>query len=203
MTKRTAGRPRLRAVALALVALAGAVVGTAWDRLHVAAGTLFYPAARFGQPWWVPVEFGLAFVGIVAGVVRLGDPAPTKGTPARAVRELAWFTAMYALSALLWTSPAACALVLALLLALRVDALQAAGERNALPAFALVVAGPVVEGALVAAGLFAYDDRGLLIMGIPVWLPVLYMHAVPLAVRTAELALLLGGVRRAVEDSPA
>ena len=194
MTKRTAPRPRLRARAVVSMGLAGAVLGTAWDRMHVAAGTLGYPHAAHGQPWWVPVEFGLVFVAIPLGIVAFGDPLPDRRSAARAGGELGWFTMVYALSAFLWRSPLVCTAVLAGLLLARAGALQRTGGANRIPAALLVAGGPAVEASLVAANLFAYSGRTP-VLSIPVWLPVLYMHAVPLAVRATEAALWLGGVR--------
>jgi hypothetical protein len=84
---------------------------------------------------------------------------------------------------------------------IRAPALQRTGGASPIPAIGLVVGGPVVERSLVAAHLFAYAGKDM-IFGIPVWLPLLYMHAVPLAVRATEGALWLGGVRRDRPSEP-
>jgi hypothetical protein len=182
----------LQAAALPVVFACGAVLGTAWDRLHVAAGTLGYPGARLGQPWWVPVEFGLAFTVVIVAVVRLGDPAPGPQTPRHAAAELAWFTAVYVVTAAAWRVPVVCGLALIGLLVLRLPGWVSVVRANAWPATGLMLGGPLIEAWLVAAGLFRYARTST----IPVWLPLLYAHGVPLALRGAELAVRLGGVRR-------
>lgn len=190
-------RPTWRAVAGALVA--GAVVGTALDRLHTAGGTLTYakPGA-FGQPWWVPVEFGVAYAAGVLAFPRLGDPVPDRRSWVRAAGELAWLAAVYAMTAAWWRSPAALSLVMAVLLLARIPTLQRVGSANAVPVLALVAGGPVVEAFISAGGLFAYAKPDLL--GIPVWLPLLYMHATPFAVRFVETLLWFGAKRRVARE---
>ena len=163
----------------------GAVLGTGWDRFHVAAGTLSYPHARWGQPWWVPVEFALAFAAAMSAVAILGRPSPDASSPRRALVNTVWFTAVYGLTALLWKEPYECALALAALALIRRSAYATLGTRNLFAAIGLVVIGPAVESALSSAGLFAYAPQHL-VARVPVWLPLLYLHAVPLAVRATE-----------------
>lgn len=181
-------RARLDAGGVGLALILGAVLGTAWDRFHVAAGTLSYPRARWGQPWWVPVEFALAFAAAMGSVATLGRPAPDTSSPRRAILDTVWFTAVYGLTAVLWKQPYVCALALASLAALRWRAFATLDTRNLAAAIGLVVIGPAVEAALSSAGLFAYAPEHL-IARVPVWLPLLYLHAVPLAVHATEATI--------------
>jgi hypothetical protein len=198
----TAIRPQLRPGWLFAVALGGAVLGTAWDRMHVAAGTLFYtPPGRFHQPWWVPLEFGMLFLSGALGILRFGDPLPDERSPRRAAAELAVFSAVYGMTALLWRRPGVLIAVLIALLVIRLPALQKTGGANMVPAAMLVIGGPVMEASLSAAGLFAYASPD--IAGVPLWLPLLYMNAVPFAVRTIEAAWWFGGPRRSTTQAPA
>jgi len=164
------------------------VLGTAWDRFHVAAGTLSYPHARFGQPWWVPVEFALAFAAAMSVVAFVGAPALRADSPRRAALATLWFTALYGVTALLWQHPAVCTVVLAAVAVVRWRAFAELGTRNLTAAIGLVVVGPAVEAALSSAGMFAYAPQHL-IARVPMWLPLLYLHAVPLAVRATEATI--------------
>lgn len=170
-----------------LAAIAGAVLGTGWDRMHVVAGTLSYAGTAHAQPWWVPVEFALAFVVGLAGIARWGDPLPDAASPRRALGELVVFSAIYGLTALLWERSALLAVILVVLLAVRLPALQRAGAANPGPAIALVAGGPLAEGLVSASGLFSYTETDF--AGVPIWLPLVYMHAVPFFVRGMEALL--------------
>ncbi|MCA1834282.1 MAG: hypothetical protein ABR548_06250 [Actinomycetota bacterium] len=192
-------RPRLRPISLPALGFGGALLGTAWDRMHVAAGTLFYtPPGGFRQPWWVPLEFAALFLAGGIGIARLGNPVPDARSPRRAFAELLFFSATYALTALLWKHVAVLTVLLIVLLIVRLPSLQRVGSANALPALFLVVGGPATEAWLSAAGLFSYAQAD--VFGIPVWLPLLYMLAVPFAVRAIEAAIWIGGVRTPSEQ---
>lgn len=187
-------RPRPRPLAVLAAAVLGAVIGTAWDRMHVAAGTLAYrDPGTLGQPWWVPLQFGLAFAAGLVAISRFGDPVPEQRSLLRALGEALWFTGVYGTTALLWRSPGILTVLMVVLLLVRTPALQHTGGANIAPAIAVVAGGPAVEAIISASGLFAY--AGTRVFGIPIWLPVLYMHLVPLAVRFSEAMLWHGGRR--------
>jgi hypothetical protein len=180
-----APRARIDAGVPAIAFVAGAALGTTWDRFHVAAGTLSYPHARWGQPWWVPVEFALAFAAVVSMIAWAGGPSPGEQSPRRAAVETLLFTSVYGFTSLTWRSPYACAATLAVLAVARRKTFASLGGRNVRAAIGLVAVGPAVEASLSSAGLFAYAPQHL-IARVPVWLPLLYLHAVPLAVRATE-----------------
>jgi hypothetical protein len=172
----------------------GAVLGTLWDRMHAVAGALFYTGTTHTQPWWVPVEFGIAGVGVVLGVIKLGDALPSERAPRRALGEILWFTILYALTALLWKNAQALTIVLAVLLVLRTGTLQEVGRSNVVPAVALVIGGPALEAVLSALKLFHYAQPDF--ARIPLWLPILYMNAVPFVVKGTEALLWITRPRR-------
>lgn len=183
----TAGE-RLRPAALPALFALGAALGTAWDQMHVRGGVEIYRDPAFaGQSWWVPAEFGLAYAAGAAAIAVLGRPAPDGGSPRRFMTETLWLSAVYALTALAPERPAALTAAVAALALARAPAIAALVRRNPLPAALLVAGGPAIEAVLSGAGLFSYTRPQLL--GIPAWLPLLYLHAVPFAVRLTETAL--------------
>lgn len=180
-------RVQIPPLAYPFAALTGAALGTAWDRMHAIAGTLAYSGTTHAQPWWVPVEFAIAGVAVLIGVRTFGDPVPGPREPRRALFEVVWLSALYALTALSWRSSAATTAILLVLLLFRLRALQRDGRQNVVPALALVAGGPALEAALSASGVFAYARPDF--VRIPLWLPVLYMHAVPLIVHGTAAVL--------------
>jgi hypothetical protein len=181
-------RPRLHFSALPAIAAIGAAVGTGLDQLHVRGGAEVYAHASFaGQAWWVPPEFGLAYAAGVYGVTVLGRPQPDARSGRRLLGEVVWLGAIYSLTALI---PERTSILMPLLVALalvRAQTLVELVRRNPIPAAMLVVGGPLLEAALSAADLFSYTTTQFL--GLPAWLPFLYVHAVPFAIRLTETAL--------------
>lgn len=190
-------RPRLRPAAFFVAGLFGAAIGTAWDRLHAWTGAIDYADGTPGQPWWVPPAFGLAFAAGVVAIVRLGDPAPVRRTPAALLAETLWVSGIYGITAVLHQREGLAALAVAVLLLARGRSMRRAVAANPVPALLLVTVGPLVEAVLIAGDLFRYSPATL--GEIPLWLPLLYAGAVPFAVRLGETALLWFGARRRVE----
>ena len=172
---------------LAVVAVAGAAVGTAWDFFHVHTHTSVYASGLGHMPFWVPLEFATVYVVGVAGITLLGSPRPSAASPASLVRETLWVTAVYATTAMAhrYESLVVAACLVALIV--RARTLRDVVRATPIPAVALIVSGPVVESVLIAAHVFRYTHASL--GNIPVWLPLLYANAVPFAVRLAETAL--------------
>ena len=180
-------RPRLLPARMACVALAGAVLGTAWDLLHVKTHTTIYSIGIGRMPLWVPLEFALAYVAGVIGIVRYGTVWRDEKSPSRLAGEVAWLTGVYAMTAFLHRYEIlVLALALIALLARR-RTLQTLLPLNQIPALALVIAGPAVEAILISSGVFDYTYAT---MGpIPLWLPALYANAIPFAIRLTEMTL--------------
>lgn len=187
---RLSSRPRLPAAGIVVVAIIGAVVGTAWDLLHVWTDTTRYSIGPGRLPLWVPLEFALVYVVGVSAIVVLGSPSPDASTRSRLIREAAWVTVVYAMTALLHRYELLVVALAAAALVVRGRALLGVVRANAIPAAALVVAGPVVEAILISAGVFSYETASL--GNVPLWLPLLYANAVAFAVRLAETATTLG-----------
>jgi hypothetical protein len=157
---------------------AGGVGLALCDQIHVQADVLSYETGGFfGQAWWVPVQFGIASLAIVLGAAPF---ARRRAEPERAdfVTGAAWFVAAYAASGLFDTRPAALAVAFLVTWALRV---ARAEQRAPLVVYSLLLAaaGTSAEAILSAAGTFAYANPDVL--GVPIWLPGLYLHGAPLA----------------------
>ncbi len=195
-------RPRLGAAAYPALFVTGAVLGTFWDQLHVRAGTLFYRSPTIaGQPWWVPLEFGIAFV--LGGVLftMLGDPAPRKQSPRIAGIEAFWLTAIYAMTAFFDRWPWVLAGLLVLALAARAGPLAMVALASPIPVVAVLIAGPLTEAMLISAGLFEY--RHIHTDPIPFWLPLLWANGIMFMARLCEAMLQRFGVRRVAEPAAA
>jgi len=162
-----------RARAQAVLFLVGAVVGTLGDQIHVQFDVLWYPRPLLcGQAPWVPFLFGTAALVLVNGH-RLflrrpaGDPPPSSlAAPA------VLFVAAYFATALGKERPLLVAGGLAAAWALRVAVAPATDKL--LAGLAIAAGGPLVEAALSATGAFFYRRPDVL--GVPVWLPALYLH---------------------------
>jgi hypothetical protein len=136
----------------------------------------------FGQAWWVPLQFGVASLAIVAGAMPFArHRAPPQ--PLDFISGTAWFVAAYAASGLFDDHPFALAVAFVLTWAVRA---ALAPQPSPLVAYSLLlaVAGTAAEAILAAAGTFAYANPDLL--GVPVWLPGLYLHGAPLALALAK-----------------
>lgn len=190
----------------ALALFAGGGVGLALcDQIHVQADVLRYDVGGlFGQAWWVPLQFGVASLAIVAGAAPFVRyrPAPRERD---FVTGVAWFVAAYAASGVFDAQPEALAAGLALAWLARVAVAEGPRERRregpregrrdgvspraALVAYSLLLAaaGTGAEAILSAAGTFEYLHPDF--VGVPVWLPLLYLHGAPLALALARAPL--------------
>jgi hypothetical protein len=162
-----------------LVLFAAGGIGLALcDQIHVQAGVLDYETnGYFGQAWWVPLQFGVAALAIVAGAAPFARGMAKPGAAAFLTGTI-WFVGAYAASGLFDAHPYALAAAFVVTWALRVSL---ARQPASLVAFSLLlaVAGTGAEAILSAAGTFAYANPDLL--GVPIWLPGLYLHGAPLA----------------------
>jgi hypothetical protein len=177
---------RIRPASLVRVAAAGAVLGTAWDSLHVLTHATIYSIGLGRMPLWVPLEFAIVYVVGVISIERFGAPARDASTHRKLAVEIAWVTGVYAVTAFAHRYEWLVLALTASCLLLRWRTLAWMHPRNRLPAAALVVLGPAVEAAVIAAGIFRYTHASL--GSIPLWLPLLYANAVPFAIRLTESA---------------
>ncbi len=198
MNSRRIAHLRLRPAGFAGCAIAGAVLGFAWDRIWVATGAIRYPGADAFGPWWVAVAYGLPLAVATSVAARFGDLLPGRTAARRAAIESLYVAGLYALTGVL-DEPAVAAIVLVGLLLARTAALQETGSRNPGPVLSFVVGATALHAALASAGLVTFARPGL--FGIPVWLLLLLMCAVPFFVRFCEAALWLGGARAFTTDA--
>ena len=172
-----------------LLVLVGAVLCTLGDHLHATLGVLVYARVAFwDQAWWVAPLFGSATVVCVLGARPfLGGPSPASvAPPARLIADLVGFCAAYA-----YTSVAAHDRPLLTLLVLSVAfVVRVLGDARSpglvLYSLLLAVGGTLFEAGLSSTGAFHYLHPDLL--GVPMWLPGIYLHAGLIA---GELSLLM------------
>lgn len=126
------------------------------------------------QPWWVAPLFGGAGFGFGIGriiIARFKTHAPTFE---QAMAATALFLMAYIASSVLGDSFALLVISgLAIATLLRYDS----SKLGYLHAGLSAVAGSIVEIVLIDAGLFHYTDSegALFVLGIPLWLPMLYV----------------------------
>jgi hypothetical protein len=161
----------------ALPVLAGAVVLTVCDHLHVVFGVLRYPHPDLGrQAWWVPLLFAgacaVALVGARLMRAGLGGARPLASAGALA-GDAVGFVGAYAFTSLGKDAPDAA--LLALVAFWLAQALR--GRPAWVVAYSLLLAlcGPAFEAGWSALGLFAYVRPDF--AGVPRWLPGVYLHA--------------------------
>ncbi len=166
---------------LAFIAALGAIACTVCDHLHVLHDVLSYAHPAFwDQAWWVPpLFFGASIVAVLAvaplrALGGLSEPAPTG-------RQLAGdgigFVAAYAFTAFGHRQPTVVLAVLVAFWAVRL--LHGRAAWVALYSLALALGGTLFEAALSSTGAFHYHHADLL--GVPRWLPGIYLHAALLA----------------------
>jgi len=180
-------RPTIRPSSLAAVAVAGAVLGTAWDLLHVRTHSTVYSIGLGRMPWWVPLEFAAVYVAGVIGIARLGAPVKSAHSTSRVAAETAWVTLVYSITAFAHRYELIVAAVALVALFARRRTFSAILRPNMVPAVALVVLGSATEAILIASGVFRYTHASL--GNIPLWLPLLYANAIPFAVALTEAAI--------------
>jgi hypothetical protein len=161
----------------------GGVLGALCDQIHVRFGVLSYPRADvLLQAWWVAPNFALSAVVMLVGsqpFVEQGIPLERSGPSSR---ELAiaglWFLAAYFASGLLQDRPA---LLMAGYVAAWLARVLPRAERKPMlvHGILLAAAGTGYETVLSAMDTFHYHHPQVL--GVPVWLPGLYLHGSPLA----------------------
>jgi hypothetical protein len=166
--------------ALALLLLFGATVGSLLDAMHTFGGATQYTHPFVLQTaWWVPLLFASAY-GFGGFIYAVGYDKLRGRGPLRSWSELALglvvFAALYAISAFAPLSNV-CKMIA---LAAGAVGLWAWLDRTVVGVFLTCVAGlfgPVTEVLLSHAELFRHLRPDFL--GIPVWLPALYLATGP------------------------
>jgi hypothetical protein len=152
----------------------------------VQSGVLDYETGGFfGQAWWVPLQFGVASLAIVAGAAPFARRRAEPQAADFATGTL-WFVGAYAATGIFDAHPTTLAVALLATWAARV---AFARQPASLVAYSLLLAaaGTGAEAILSAAGTFDYANPDLL--GVPIWLPGLYLHGAPLALAVAAAVL--------------
>lgn len=168
MTER---KPRLARATLILM-LVGATLGSALDAIHSHFGALSYTSPVFAKAaWWVPLLFcGAYATGIFRLLLAWTEPPP----PAwKVALGMGLFIGAYWLTVAPWSGAIRSTLLLAIF-----AVAWAVCDRTwpgMLTAAVAAVGGPTVEILLVRAGTFVHHE--VLVLGIPGWLPLLYLTA--------------------------
>jgi hypothetical protein len=169
-----------------VVAIVGAIACTVGDHLHVITGVLWYPRPVFWQQaWWVPLLFASASLVIVGGArpmrAALGGRAEAVSGRRVIADGIAFMTA-YAFTAYGHALPN---VVLAVLVAAWL-ARVVGGVPAWLVIFSLLVAagGTLFEAGWSRLGFFYYNVPDFI--GVPRWLPGLYLHVALLAASMAR-----------------
>jgi hypothetical protein len=171
---------KLRVSQAVLLFLIGAVASLVGDHAHVVTGTTeYYGSALESQvpfigssPFWFPLMVGLATVSLAELRLHLPDVRATV-TARQGLAGVAAVLGTYVTTALVHTAPQAP--VITLITAMAVITWCVLGDTPSVVCGALAaVIGPVVEIALVEAGVFAYTAGSDGLFGVGPWLPPLY-----------------------------
>jgi hypothetical protein len=154
----------------------GAVAGTLLDEIHVAGAVLEYPHPIFlGEAWWVPIQYGLVSVLSYLGALPIvKDSTPSVGSRNQVLISSGFFVAAYFTTAFLEDRALLVAVILVgtwvvrILLSRRSVAVVAVS-------IGITVVGVAYEAVLVHVNAFSYESPD--IIGVPVWLAGLYLHA--------------------------
>ncbi len=160
-----------------LAAVAGSILCTVLDHLHATYDVLYYRAPFvWAQAWWVPLLFFSGTLATLNGsriLKRVFGGEDLNATPRQIAGATVAFTAAYAFTSFGHTQPN---VVLAMLVAWWV-ARVVSNAPMWLIAFSLVTAvlGACFEAVLSSTGAFYYHHPDF--MGVPRWLPGIYLHA--------------------------
>lgn len=161
----------------------GGVLGALCDQIHVRFGVLSYPRPDLlAQAWWVAPNFAVSAVLMMVGSQPFVERAPQTAGAHPSWRQLTeaalWFLTAYFASGLLFRHPA---WLFAGYVATWLARVWPRVERKPLlvHGILLAAAGTGYEAVLSALGTFHYHHPDVL--GVPVWLPGLYLHGSPLA----------------------
>ena len=168
---------QLKARAILLLFLLGAILGSALDAFHTSSGVERYPIpALFGLAWWVPLLFGSAAV-VIGCSHPLADPLLHNRRPPRRIwislAALGWLVLAYLVTASFLDSLAKAGLLAVLYFNFWL--LSGGGWQNLVLSLVTAITGTLIEMILVAAGAFSYLHPDFI--GVPYWLPCMYACA--------------------------
>ena len=134
-----------------------------------------------GQAAWVPLVFGAGALLLMSGHL-IFPPDEPQAAPATLVAPAVGLLVAYLATAVLTDRPLV--LALGLVTAWVVRVLRDPTRDKLAVATAFALGGPLFEATLSATGGFFYRRPDLL--GIPIWLPALYLHV---SLLTRQIAL--------------
>jgi hypothetical protein len=144
--------------------------------MHYLADVLWYPdRTLWGQAWWVPMLFGGAALALAFGHrfwMNLLNQAPPKASFKEIFVKAVLFMTAYAATAIFSMSPIALTVTLTLLW---IPIAQPFSKAKLSYSLLVAIIGSLVEATLSALGQFYYNRPDIL--GIPMWLPALYLWA--------------------------
>lgn len=181
---------RLRPLELAVLFAIGAAGGLVGDAGHVQAGTTTYLDDSVPFVWesalWFPILVGLATASL--GELRLWLGPARRGFDARVgVAAIAAVIGIYAVTALVYDQPEVPATTLVFTLAVIVAAWLADGWETIACGLAAAIVGPLAEILIVELELSRYSEDADSLLGVPLWLPALYLAFGVVVARLAEL----------------
>lgn len=160
-------------IAYLILAGTGALLGTALDAIHTNFGATSYTSPIFAKAAvWVPLLFAFAYA---AAIVRPLLDRASRPAAWQAILGVSLFIAAYWLSVagIPWEARAA---LIGGIFAISWYVCDRTRD-GVIVALIGAVAGPAVEVILVGAGTFVHHET--LALGIPGWLPFLYLTAGP------------------------
>jgi hypothetical protein len=170
-----------------LLFVSGAIIGTAYDFIHLIFSVTAYAHPYFwGQTIWTFPEFGMVGVVGFAGVMALKSHLSAPGVSGkRVLLDAVFLLVAYLTTGILNGRDLLVVLILAAISAIRLILLWRRGafRLELIVSVLICVLGPIVEIALVQVGFFHYQLSDL----IPPWLPLLYFISGPLIVNGSLL----------------
>jgi hypothetical protein len=156
----------------------GGIAGALLDQIHVRMGVLWYPRpVLLGQAWWVVPLFGAATLATLGGLSGFVARSPSLRQYDLLDGGL-WFVAADWASGQWHAHPIGLGVAYLVAFAARTQHAQ-----TWVLGLLITACGLAVEASLTALGAFHYYHPDA--MGLPMWLPGLYLHVTPLALAIA------------------
>lgn len=175
---------------LVLLFIAGALLFSVFDGFHTHSGTTAYPhPVLLGMAWWTPFLFGSAVAGggaiYALGYRRLNGP-PRVASWSRLALCFTGFGLLYFATGF-WAAASLLKLAAVLAGASVLWLLTDRSWQGGVLCLVSAVGGTTVEMTLVGVDAFRYLEPDVL--GVPFWLPALYIAAGPAIGQLARRAL--------------